>query len=447
MDFADPARLDKQVEEAAKALSRWRRDARVNLEEARDQSPFAGRREVSTRAGFQEAQKLPAGSPGKEALARWIACLTVERVTLDDMNEFESARQAADHVVQGLGKEPWSLRDLVLESVQYREAGRRALAAEPVVRRAGEASALALWWLARRQEAARQLGLNSLAELEAPYEPGLSSERLAVIVLDATEDLARDVIGRGRTWNETLALGTASDALEGWPARLSVRWLQELFGTTELARGLRVDPGTIPPAVNGASFARALARFGAALQRGAAKAIAPSFVMSQQPFDAAPARHGALFSSLLASPAFVRRRQGLGAATAPSQVRSFARAFLISLRVAASRAAIAEQTSEAAARQAHALHMSRALVSSIPAEVTGLVPRYDPRSAAFIAGALLAAGMREQLVSAFDDDWFDNPHAHDRLRAVDITSRLLLSEESAVAGVRAAVRFLGEPFR
>ncbi len=447
MDFADPARVDRQIEETAQGLTRWRQRLRDTPAAAQEHDPFVGRRGISTRAALQSAQSLPDSLPGKDAIARWIAFLTIERVTLEDLVELETTRRAANHVVQRLGRQAWSLRDLGLEAVMHPDPERRALASDGLVWRADDVSSNALWWQARRHEAAIQLGLASLAELEAPFAPDTHADALASIVLDETEDLARDIIGKGKAWHDALALGVASDALEGWPSKLTARWLQELFGDTPMLQGLKIAPGTLPPARNGASFARAMTRFGAALHRAAARALCPMFTLSQQPYDAAPASYGALFASLLATPAFLRRRLGLGAATTLPHQRAIARALLIGLRLTAAKTVVASRENDTAAREAHASWVSRAICASAPGDLAGLLPRYEPRSAAFLAGAIAGATLRDELTSSFDEDWFDNPRGQARLREVDVTARLLVSEAQARAGAKAALRFLGEPFR
>ena len=50
----------------------------------------------------------------------------------------------------------------------------------------------------------------------------------------------------------------ATDAADGWPARLSVRWLDETF--PEMSRGVSQRP-PLPKASGAASFARASRRF------------------------------------------------------------------------------------------------------------------------------------------------------------------------------------------
>lgn|GEM_PF-640148 len=446
MDFGDPARVDSQIEEAVQRVVRWRQVLREDPSRAREQDPFVGMRGISTRAAFQAVQRMPATLPGRDEMTRWIAMLTIERVTMEDLLDFEAARRTPEHVVQRLGKQPWSLRDLGLDAAFHPDAERRALAADAVVWLADDASSNALWWLARRHEAANQLGIGSVSSIEEPFADGAEVDGIAQIVLSETDDLACDVLGKRAAWQDALASGAAGDALEGWPARLTTRWLQELFGEP-LLRGLRVSLGTLPTARNGSSFVRALARFGASLHRAAARVVSPMFCIAQQPFDPAAASYGALFASVLASEAFLRRHLGLGATSCLPQRRSIARCLLVGLRLAAAKAVVASCRNEAAAREAHATWVSRALCSSMPADLAGLLPRYDPRAAALLGGAIEAALERETLVSRFDEDWFDNPRGQAKLREVDLSMRPRITLDRAREGAKAALRYLGEPFR
>ena len=80
---------------------------------------------------------------------------------------------------------------------------------------------------------------------------------------------------------------------------------------------------------------------------------------------------------------------------------------------------------------------TRALRSNVPDETAGVVPRYDPRSAARLCGALHAVVLERELVNRFDEDWFDNPRAHEHLAAIDCRERMVLDEESLHRGAQA----------
>jgi hypothetical protein len=57
-----------------------------------------------------------------------------------------------------------------------------------------------------------------------------------------------------------------------------------------------------------------------------------------------------------------------------------------------------------------------ALGAPIPGALAGVVPELEPGAALRIAGALLAARDRRDLVERFDEDWFRNPHAAEAIR-------------------------------
>ncbi len=440
----DLLQLDARIEAAVRAWNAWRRLVRNDLHAALEQDPFVGTRPVSTRASYQSALGLPEEVPQREALSRWIATLTIERVTFEDARDTEQARRSPDHSVRSLGAQPWSIRDLVLEAALHPDGARRALAADALPEAADDASSNALFWSGRRHDAARQLGLDSLEQLEAPLRGGLEPRSLADSVLQATDSLADEVIGRPRGWQDAVALGVARDAVEGWPAQLGLRWLQDLFGGTELTQGIPIDLSSVEPAIAGASFARALALFGESYARGAARTVGKSFSLAVRPFDLLESSFGALFGGLLASAAFGRRRLGLGQVTARAQSRSFVRSQVIALRLIAVQTAVAACADSNDARMVHEAYGTRALRATLPAELAAIAPRYRPTAASRLAGALHAAAWRDRLVGEHDEDWFDNPRAHQELRQVDPLRRVTLDADEAKAGIASFVRQASE---
>ena len=440
----DLLQLDGRIEQAVIAWRAWRKLVRVFMEQALEQDPFAGFRQVSTRATWQAVQELPPEIPQREAMSRWVAALTLDRATFEDRRDAESSRRSPDHTVRRLGPSPFSIRGLVLEASLHADAKRREIAAETLLQCGEDASSNALFWASRRHDAATQLGLASLEELEAPLRGEVTVEAVADRVLRATDDLADAVLERPRGWQEAIAAGIARDAVDGWPAQLGVRWLHLLFGGSELTRGIHIDLTSVEPAMAGASFARALAQFGRSYARGAGRASARSFTLAERPFDLLEASFGSLFSGLLSSAAFNKRRLGLGQTTARLQARSFVRSQVVALRIMAVQAAVAACADADAARTTHEIAGSRALRATLPAELAGVVPRYRPSAASRLLGALHAASWRERLVHEHDEDWFDNPRAHTELRQIDALHRATLDENEANEGIEAFVRSAAE---
>jgi len=280
----------------------------------------------------------------------------------------------------------------------------------------------------RRRAAAQQLGIGTLGWLEAPVRD-VSLSSVVARTLSATDAVASAWFGEGKPWEHVVDLGSASDAVHGWPAVLTPRWFRTIFGGWKPLEGMRIPPGPLCNAVSGSSLARALAWFGSAVYQAAAARTCHSWVLTNRPFDLDRESYSALFATLLASPAFLKRHLGLGTTTAIAQSRALARSLLLSLRMNAALVAVLDAESPDAMVDAHVTCVGRALRTTVPDETAGVVPRYDGRASSRLCGALKAALLMRDLVERFDEDWFDNPRAQDHLTAIDVRVRRVLDEE------------------
>jgi hypothetical protein len=446
MQLIDSFEAGHRVEAMVSAYRRWSVDLHTRGDAVLEDDPFYGHREISTRSTFEQVCALPEGAPAKRELRDWVAALTIERVTHEDRVELERAMRTECHTIAPLGDRAWSLRALSLEAVLTGIDARRDRILSDLVDIAGDASSRATWWLARRHAAAGQLGLASLQAVEAPLAAELSIEQVVETVLRSTDGQAGDALAGCSSWAEVLMRGSAPDALEGWPARLSAQWLWSLFGRGPLAEGLNVNVPPLGTPTCGASFLRAFDVFGTALHRGAVALDGLPFFLRERPYDAACASYGTLFASLLASVPFLRRRLGLGTATAREQARMMALAMLVHTRVAAIKAAVASCPDQERASHAHTSVGVRALLTTLPEELTGVVPRYDPRAVSKLTGIMVGAALREQLEERFDEDWFDNPRALSFIREIDGSTRVELDADALMRGAKAAARFFEAPF-
>jgi hypothetical protein len=237
--------------------------------------------------------------------------------------------------------------------------------------------------------------------------------------LAKTSDLASSVLGSHENLPRLLGALVAREVPGVWPRRPDGRWLDELFRTAPLLEGLDLDLGPTPSPLGASSFARALARFGAAYARAAVLSGRP-FVLASDPSDLYPMRRGALFGSLLLDAIFLRRKLGLSREAASRTARSVAATVLASVRLDAVRTLVdVARTSASAIEEA----ASDALKVHVPANLAGLLPRPDARAPSRLLGVLLAEGDREDLRSRFDEDWFDNPRAFGFLRENDANPR------------------------
>jgi hypothetical protein len=429
MNGLDLRELDRSVLEASRAFLAWRRQARTADRELIRLDPFPGRRAISSRATFLKLSSLPPEWPDREPLLRWVAALTLDRVTFEDIADLEISRRVERHPVRDLGAETWNVRDLCLESVLHPEPDRRAAAARGLLDGCDDVSSNALFWVARRHEAARQLGLPGLRWLEVPLASDLQVPTAVASVLEATREVAEESVGGAGQWQDALHQGAAIEAVEGWPAQLNGRWLYELLRHTGLMEGVQVQLDALPQARTGASFARAMDRFGTAVYRAHARRITGAFALAVQPFDPRPARYGALFASLLASPLFLRKHLGLGQIAARTQARALTRSLVLAIRNLAVQAAVAASDEVRLAREQHMELATRALCVQVPTELAGVLPRCRPTACSRLVGALAAAVLADQLTEQHDEDWFDNPRAHQQLRELDVTTRLVLDDK------------------
>jgi hypothetical protein len=248
--------------------------------------------------------------------------------------------------------------------------------------------------------------------------------------LRRTRDLAGALVSREPHLADLVATLVAREVPGVWPTKPDARWLFDQFQGTPLLQGLTLDLGPTPPPLGGASFARALARFGAAYARAAVLGRAP-FVVTSDAIEFHPMRRGALFAQLAADPVFLRKRIGLSREAAGAAARALARTSLAALRLAAART-IVDVASASAATVTEAIE--DALQVSVPAELAAVLPRVDPRAPLRFVAALAARADGDELRADFDDDWFRNPRALTSLRERDAAPRPAKLEGGALQG-------------
>jgi hypothetical protein len=448
----DPLVFDQRVAHVADALRRAR--LRLSYADPDDlPSPWSAARAVSSKATVDALADL-ARDPLFAALRSWAMHLTVERVTFDDELAVERALRLEDPAAE-LGDLPFAgvpggpaprarsfgsiFRELLVEPA---ESPRRSILATSLARRAATIQPVVRHWFERRTEALRQL--SSKAAVSAVPE-GRSSEALAGKLLAVVA--SSGALPRATSLEALLEASLARGATEGWPAQLNVRWLAGLFGDTELVRGLalELEPEALPPAIGGASFARALGAFGAAIFHADRPRSRP-FALSRSPDDERGSARSWLFASLPCTPAFGRAFLSLGTDRARSQARAIARAVGVQAAFVAI-AATAEQHVTMPERRARgAFEETTACVfgEPLPGSFVGSLPRVRPDAAIELRGLLLAARDTERLRNAFDDDWFKNPRAHEALRHEHAAPPSRADDAALDEGLSAVERILAE---
>jgi hypothetical protein len=425
--------LDREVARAAKALDGWRSQLASNPDEAADDDPFDGVRRVASKTTWDRLGDLTpsaADEPLRAALRRWVLAFVQARIAGPD--DVALAREALAPRAHYEGPEPravsWTeswrgvafARSAAAVDVWLSAAAEVAPTLAPLQRRRS----------ARRIEVARRAGLTHPWEALGPVSPAAlrsSASRL----LERTDDLSRSV------WRESLEdepraaaifhAVVAREAGDGWPARLTVRWLDETFGV--FTRGIDLPLPPLPAAAGAASFARALAMFGFAVRVGWSDRASP-FSLAREPGFVAAHRLGFVMGALANDRVFQERALGLGRRAAESQARALARTALFDARLHAARIVLGDDAGSARDR----FDDVTACLFGAPldARFHGAWPAARVDEPARWLGLLQAPALRRDLRDRFDVDWFRNPRAWTHLRSTSATPALETVDERSL---------------
>ena len=424
--------LDRDVARAARAYAQWRAALAAGDQERASDDPFDGPlRRASAKSTWDalgELSPIASEEPLRAALRRWVLALVNARIGLADGVVWQREATSARGRVEGLPSRRVAAALPATTggpggAVSWRDAWRGVVAAETpgearlwlgaVAENARALAPLRKRTEGRREEIARRMGLANAWDQRVPAPPGplrASAEQL----LARTDDLSRAV------WAEALRDGAgpaavlhgavARDAGDGWPARLSHRWLEEIFGAG--VRGLSLDLPPAPRTLGAASFARAMASFGYAFRVAAAPAAMP-FALAHEPWFVDAHRLGYVFGGLAADPEFHQRVLGLGSRRAGAQARVLARTALLDARLAAVRLLLRPDAGGDAFDEAAV----RLFGAPIDGRLRGAWPAAREDEPARWLGLLGAPARVRSLRDEFDVDWFRNPRAWAELRA------------------------------
>jgi hypothetical protein len=386
--------------------------------------PLEAHREVAGKRGYDALEHAP-------EIRRHVALFTLTRVVWNEWLAVEKAR-----------REPtWPVSVPTPERISLDTAWQRLLGARSEGERLATWSAIEAGSAAlkdplahlreRRFEAAKRLGLSHPDAL-GTNAPLMDVAAAARTFLDATDDLAREVFERHRRRHPELSDVRAAffdhvlarDAQEGWPAQLLPRWFDDLFGSFGGAH--RLPESRLPDVVGGASFMRALARFGEDIGRPTRTSrSAIAFTTAHDPYRPRALARGAVFAHLLGWPVFQRKALGLSAGAARDAAHVFSCTLLHHARKTAARTVRAENETIDAGEWAHFVER----VFRFRWSGAGW-PTVDPLDA--VRFESLARGIAESwptLVQTHDEDWFENPRA---LSAIEASSRFAREEGNAV---------------
>jgi hypothetical protein len=420
MVFLDLTALDKDVGRAHAAVLRSSAALRVEPEGSHVEplSPF---RHVAGKNAYETMRAHPAGladAPLREGLLQWIYALTHARVAFEtDVAWAREACALRGHVLLETPRET-SYREAWRSAVLARDAATRGAWLEAAAELAPKLAPIAREATARREEVQRRFGF------ERSHEPTgeLPEARLregAQALLAKTAELRswlrrespepRDVPTPHDALAQWIEEGLARDAADGWPARLSQRWLAETL--PELSRGVHERP-RLPAVAGAASFARALYAFGRAMREGGKNAL--PFAVAKAPLWADPHRFGFVVGGLAAQRVFHRTLLGLGARAANRQARSLAKTALLEAAWVAARWLL---TRGGARRYEWEEVTHDVFGGPVDARFAGAWPERRGNEGPRLEALLTAQPLSTSLVSRFDSDWFKNPRAGEWVRA------------------------------
>lgn len=437
--------LDRTLRKASERLARGRRALRATFDFAEDPpNPLAPFRSALMKETFVEVEGVP-DPMLVQPLRAHLAKLILARVLWDDEARIarawnEAAIELDDSVrlprlpkgaiPDGQGSGRVSPRTLLLAALVDADDARRRGVADALARGVAERVRDAVRIHAeRRARAAATLGV-TLDAIELPA-PAAAIEGAVAEVLAVTDPIAERIA----PWDRGLARLAARDAVSGWPAHLSPRWILSIFEGTELTRGLALRDVRLPAILGASSFARALALFGEALGEAAAPSGAP-FAIARPALDLRPLRLGALLYLLAGEETFARRTLSLGAGAARDHVRTMAGAACVHTRLLAAamrtRAAMFPPAADLDDRSCEAT--ARAWGEPLPPALAGALPRVDEETPSRFTALLLAALDRKRLVEELDEDWYRNPRSAEALLALAAEPAPPVTEELLRAG-------------
>jgi hypothetical protein len=215
---------------------------------------------------------------------------------------------------------------------------------------------------------------------------------------DAVAATLHEAVGRGAT--------------EGWPPRVTSRWLADVF-PPQATRAGALSLEALPATLGAASFARALAAFGRAVRLSGSPT---PFVLARDPASLAAHRLGFVFAALVTDAEWHVRVLGLGRRTAMAQARVLARSALLEARLHAARILLGDEASFAREDAFDELGL-RLFGAPIDRRLRGAWPAARVDEPARLVALLQALEMSRGLRERFDADWYRNPRAWEQLGA------------------------------
>lgn len=411
--------LDGDVARAARDLARWRAALSTDPDAHAEHAPLDGFRHVAGKSAWDALGRLPTGGADALLIAglrRWAYALLQARLAHPDETAWALAAAAPHGLVEGQNPRRVSWREAWREVVLARTPGEAQQRLDAAAAAGPHLAAVAVRIAERRTEVARRL------KLTHPWEPLVDMpardvRASAARFLDATDDVSRSLRAEGLHPEAGAAAmlhaAVAREAGDGWPGRLTPRWLHETFGSR--TAGLTLEFPVLPAAIGAASFARALSAFGFALRVAMASRSMP-FAIAHEPGFVGAHRLAFVFGALAADSDFYVRALGAGRRTAHAQARLLTCTALMEARLHAARVLLGDDEA-LAPRELFEEIGTRLFGLPLDPRLRGAWPRArDDEPARWIA-LIEARALRESLRQRFDIDWFRNPRAWSDLRA------------------------------
>jgi hypothetical protein len=353
-------------------------------------------RHVAGQRALREIESRDA-SPLRDAVASWIAWLTVARVSQAAEQRRDAALAEARAIVQLERDAKVDLRGIVRGLVAARAPGEARAWVAALPEAAAEIEEPERTLAETRAEALRKLGIEDACARFVGV-PGRELVTAARAFIASTDDLAREIGARRTPWPLDFDARLARDAKDGWPSRLTWRTVATLVPGLELRATMRGEP---PKALGGASFARALVAIGETFHH-ATRLKSEPFSLREPPLDPRPIRAGFVLASALGERTFHARVLGVASGRAKDQARAIVASFLLAARLDALRVAQRGGDRE-----------------ELSSRVLGIALRWpcphDADLARFIAW-LASLDVIDVLREREGDDWFRNPRAFATLR-------------------------------
>ena len=435
--------FDRDVRRAAGRVDQVRGWLGTGTPEARERARsfdvFEGVRHTATMASYTSLKELVPSIldvPLRDGLLRWIYELLQARVGLDlaladaDAVHTLDPELHASHVAEAKrvagaraaggsadqqNAELHTYGDALAAIARAPDPSRAAAALDRAGELAAPVAAVRKERRDRRFEAAHRLGFAHPFALATSVDVGAAARAL----LDATEPLAIELLGASRKkaefrWRASSAIGVnlAREARDGWPSRLTQRWLDEAFKALA-PRG--ADAGRLPEPFGASSFLRAAAAWGFAWRTSSAPRSMP-FGLAHDPYPTPAFRFGFALAYVVAEPSFQKHVLELPSRLASGQTRMLRTSMLHHARLIAARALLASE-GQVSSTTFEELG-TRLFGAPLPDTMRDAWPEPRPADASRLVALLGTHAFLGDLVGRFDEDWFRNPRAGKHLTSL-----------------------------